>query len=202
MKKDLSFLKSNIIAHRGYFDNKNIPENSLRAFELAMKKNYIIELDLHLLKDKKIVVFHDDNLKRMTGINKNIKEYSYDELKNIKLLNSNYNIPTLEEVLKLVDGKVPMIIEFKYDRKPGQLEKEAVKQLDNYKGKFSVKSFNPLSVNWFRKHRPEYIRGLLINYSHKNIKQLITSKMILLNMCKPDYLSCSYKYYKSKKIKK
>lgn len=70
----LDFLKQNIIAHRGIHNiNKGIPENSLLAFEKAIKNNYIIELDLHILKDRNVVVFHDDNLERMTGIKKILK---------------------------------------------------------------------------------------------------------------------------------
>lgn len=71
MDKNLDFLKQNLITHRGMHDIKNgIPENSLKAFEKAMKNNYIIELDLHILRDDTVVVFHDDNLQRITGINK------------------------------------------------------------------------------------------------------------------------------------
>ena len=74
MKSDLNFLVSNLIAHRGYHSEEDsIPENSIPAFIKAIENNYIIELDLHILKDGNVVVFHDDNLDRMTGLNKNIK---------------------------------------------------------------------------------------------------------------------------------
>lgn len=199
--KNLEFLYSNIIAHRGFHDLKN-PENSIGAFKKAIKKNYLIEFDIHLLKDNTVVVFHDDNLKRMIGINKNIKDTTYEEIKNLKLLNSKYNIPTLKEVLDLVDGKVPIIIELKFDRKVGLLEKEVCKILDNYKGIFCVKCFNPLSVMWFKKHKRNYIRGLLID-SKKNIfiKKLASSN-IFLRLCNPDFISCRYSLFKNKKIKK
>ena len=79
--RDLSFLESNLIAHRGFFDNANgIPENSMIAFERAIENSYIIELDVHLLKDGKIVVFHDDNLGRMTGVDKKIKDFRWDNM--------------------------------------------------------------------------------------------------------------------------
>jgi len=78
--KNLEILKSNIIAHRGYYNNQDIPENSIKAFKKALKYNYIIEFDIHLLKDNNIVVFHDDNLKRITGINKKLKDLTYDDI--------------------------------------------------------------------------------------------------------------------------
>ena len=199
--KDLSFLKTNIIAHRGLHDNKN-PENSINAFKKAIDKNYIIELDIHLLKDNNIVVFHDNNLKRMANIDKELKDCTYEDIKNINLLNTNNKIPLFSEVLKLVDGKVPIIVEFKYDRKVGLLEKEAVKLLDNYKGIFCVKSFNPLTIRWFKKYRKNYIRGLLVDNKKNNLKEKISSSMILLNICKPDFISCKYTLYNNKKIRK
>jgi len=196
--KDLKFLKQNLIAHRGIHITE--PENSKKAIKEAIKKNYIVEFDVHLLKDNTIVVFHDDNLKRMAGIDKKLKDCTYEEIKNIKLLNTNNNIPTLTEVLEIVDEKVPIIIELKYDQKTGKLEKELVKILDNYQGKFCVMSFNPLSIRWFRKHRPNYIRGLLI--SHKTKKKRFISNKIMIFLVKPDYIYCNYKLYKNKKIKK
>lgn len=94
MKKDLNFLKNKIVAHRGYHDkDKGIPENSMLAFKRAIDENYLIEFDLHLLKDGKVVVFHDDNLKRMTGIDALIKDKTYEEIKQLKLLDTNERIP-------------------------------------------------------------------------------------------------------------
>lgn len=129
MKKNTDFLKQNLIAHRGMHSIKNgIPENSIKAFEKAIENSYIIELDVHILKDKSVIVFHDDNLKRMTGLNKDVRDVSYNEIKDLKLQNTNFNIPLLKDVLKLVDGKVPIIIELKTDVKCGSLEKETIKE--------------------------------------------------------------------------
>ena len=73
-----------IIAHRGVHNNIDIPENSLLAFKEAIKNNLAIELDVQLTKDNVLVVFHDNNLERMTKVNKNICNLTYNELKNIK----------------------------------------------------------------------------------------------------------------------
>ena len=148
--KDLEFLKNNLIAHRGCH-NELIPENSMPAFSKAIKNNLIIELDIHLLKDNKVVVFHDDNLKRMTGLDKPIKDLTYEEVRKLKLLNTNYKVPLLSDVLELINGKVPVIIELKYDTKYGLLESELLKILKNYKGLYAIKSFNPLSLYYFKK---------------------------------------------------
>lgn len=199
--KDFSFLKVGFIAHRG-FHTQEIPENSLSAFQKAIANGCTIEFDVHLLKDNKIVVFHDNNLKRMTGINKDIKDCTYDDLKNIQLLNTKEQIPTFQEVLNLINSQVPIIIELKYDVKKHKLEKELVKILDNYKGKFCVKSFDPFIMRWFQKNRPDYIRGLLVPSTYKNIQQYVSRKMLLLNFCNPDFISCDYKLFDDKKIQK
>ena len=198
--KNLNFLKQALIAHRGI--HTKYPENSLNAFKEAIKQNYIIEFDTHLLKDNTIVVFHDDNLKRMTGKNKKLKECTYEEIKNLKLQNTDNYIPKLEEVLSLINGKVPIIVETKYDQKTGLLEKELVKRLDKYKGDFCVKSFNPFSIRWFKKHRPNYIRGLLISMKNKTALQKLIHTRIITFLTKPDFISCNYKLYNNKNILK
>ena len=103
MKKQIFKDWSNI-CHRGLHDEK-IPENSMKVFSKAIKNNYVIELDIHLLKDNNVVVFHDDNLKRMTNKNINIKDMTYEEIKKINLKQTNEKIPLLKDVLKLVDKK-------------------------------------------------------------------------------------------------
>lgn len=202
MEKNLKFLKSNLIAHRGLHNNSEIPENSMLAFEKAIENKNIIELDVHLLKDNTIVVMHDDDINRMTSKNGKLKELTYEDIKELKLLNTNEKIPTLEQVLRLVDGKVPIIIELKYDRKAGELESELVKILDKYNGSFAVKSFNALSIRWIRKNRPNYIRGLLIGEKYKKWYDQLASKSIFMWLSKPDFVSCNYNLADNKRIQK
>ena len=207
MKRDTNFLTKNLIAHRGYHDiEKGIPENSMKAFAEAIKNNYIIELDVHLLKDSEVVVFHDDNLKRMTGVNKKVKECTYEEITEIKLKETEEKIPLLKDVLNLVDGKVPIIIELKTDLRCGKLEKEVIKILEKYNGEYAIKSFNPLSVNYFRKHSPSTIRGQLAS-DFKNDKMFILKKLFLKYMLfnfisKPDFISYDIRTLPNKKIAK
>ena len=196
-----------IVAHRGYHDKSRlIPENSMLAFKRAINNNYIIELDVHILKDNTVVVFHDDNLLRLTGINKKIKDTTYDEIKHLKLYNSDEHIPLFIDVLKLINGKVPVIIELKTDVKVGKLENKVLDILKNYSGKFAIKSFNPLSMYYVKIKNNDIIRGQLVsNFKNKKmnvLKKLILSKMLLNFLVKPDFISCDIKYVRSKKIKK
>lgn len=207
--KDLKFLKETIIAHRGVHNEKDIIENSLEAFKEAVNKNYIIELDVHFLKDGEVVVFHDDNIERMTGINKNLKDCTYDEIRNIKLLNKNTYIPKFSDVLKLVDGKVPIVIELKNDNKVGLLESSLVQILKKYNGKYAVQSFNPLSIMWFKNNYPNIIRGQLVckfkNKKMDNIKKFILKTMFFNIITNPDFISHSVddlSYKEVNKIKK
>ena len=101
-------------AHRGLFDpSASVPENSLDAMRRAVEKGYGIEIDVQLTKDDVPVVFHDANFKRMCGIDGNVCNYTLSELRELKLGDSNQLIPTLKEVLLEVDGKVPLLIEYK-----------------------------------------------------------------------------------------
>lgn len=208
--KELNFLKENLIAHRGLHSReKNIIENSMEAFLQAINKNYIIELDVHCLKDGEVVVFHDDNLERLTGINKNLKDCSYEEIKNVKLSNQNTYIPKLLDVLNLVNGKVPILIELKTDNKVGVLEESLMKILKNYKGNYAVQSFNPFSVKWFKNNYPNIVRGQLLS-KFKNDKMNIITKFWLKSMLfnyitKPDFISYNVddlNYNEAKKIRK
>lgn len=200
-------LKNLYISHRGYHNiNDGIPENSILSFKKSLDYNHIIELDVHLLKDNKIVVFHDDNLKRVTGIDKKIKDCTYDELNNLKLFNTKEIIPLFEDVLKLVNGKVMLDIELKSDNKVGKLEEELVKLLENYKGEFIVKSFNPFTIRWFNKNRPNYIVGLLCsNYKKEKmniVKKFVLKHMLFNSFCKFDFLAYNIHALPNKKISK
>ena len=192
--RSINFLKENIIAHRGVHSKEmNIVENSIESFQKAIEKNYIIELDVHCLKDGEVVVFHDDNIERMTGINKNIKDCTYEEIKNIKLYNQNTYIPKFFDVLKIVNGKVPILIELKYDNKIGLLEEKLMEKLKDYFGKFAIQSFNPFSLKWFKDNYPDIIRGQLVskfkNEKMNKIKKLLLKNMLFNFITKPDFIS-------------
>ena len=101
-------------AHRGLWNmERGIPENSLPAFKKAVDHGFAIELDVHLTSDGQIVVFHDDTLKRMCQLDQSVESMTYDELSRYRLMNTDCRIPLLTEVLKLVNGRVPLLIELK-----------------------------------------------------------------------------------------
>ena len=207
MKKDLTFFEGKIIAHRGYHGEKyGIPENSMLSFRKAIEKGYAIEIDLHLLKDGNIVVMHDDTTTRMTGVDKILKNCTYNDLKDLRLNNTNEHIPLLQEVLELVDGKVPLLIEYKYDLKAGILEEKSMEILKQYKGKFAIQSFSPFSVKWFKDNYKEIPRGQLsYDYKDENIgffKKIIMKNLFTNIINKPDFISYSIKSMPRKRITK
>lgn len=196
-------MKNKLIAHRGLHD-KDTPENSMGAFKKALEKDIAIEFDVHLLKDNKIVVFHDDNLKRMTGIDKKINELSYDEIKDIKLANSDEKIPLLEDVLKLVNGKVLLDIELKCDHEKYKLEDALIEVLKDYTGKIVLKSFDYKTVKYLKK-KTSYKVGILIkNLEGKNINKFdryLLKSNLFLKYIKPDFIACDYRILDYKNIK-
>ena len=148
------------IAHRGLHD-KRAPENSLSAFKNAMDKGYGIELDVQIISDETVVVFHDESLSRMTGNDGYVKFLTKEDLKMLTLKDSKETIPTLEEALAFIDGKAPIIIEIKNQSKVGKLEQKVIEILKNYKGPFAIASFNPLVLSYFKEHAPKILRGQL-----------------------------------------
>ncbi len=186
-------------AHRGLW-NESVPENSLAAFELAVKAGYGIELDIQLSKDGRIVVFHDATLHRMCGVNKRVSELTLAELKTLSLARTEHRIPTLIEVLQLVDGKVPLLIELKGEDIDTTLCGRAAKILDNYRGAFCVESFNPVILSWFKNYRPRYARGQLVTDLLKEKKKgnkflsFVLSYMLLNFLSRPDFIAIDKKY--------
>ena len=188
----------NIIAHRG-IHNEAIPENSMKAFSLALKKNIPIEFDVHILKDKNIVVFHDDNLKRMTNKNKFIKECTYEEIKDLKLKNTDEKIPLLKDVLKLVGGKVLLDIELKMDVTDHSLEDGLIEILKDYNGEVILKSFDYRKVKYLKKHT-NYKIGLLIKRM-SGFKDFIIRNINFNILIKPDFLACNKNMLDCKSVK-
>lgn len=186
-------------AHRGLW-NENVPENSLAAFELAVREKYGIELDIQFSRDGRIVVFHDVTLKRMCGVERRVCDLTLAELKTLRLLGTNQQIPTLVEVLQLVDGRVPLLIELKGDDIDTTLCSRVAKILDNYGGAFCVESFNPMMLSWFKNYRPRYARGQLVTDFIKEKRRgnkflsFLLSHMLLNFLSRPDFIAVHKKY--------
>ena len=147
------------------------PENSLKAFRYAVDHHYGAELDVRLLADGNLGILHDSALSRTTGrpgILENLRE---EDLKNYHLQGSAETIPTLKQVLDLVDGKVPLIIELKpYKGNVSKLCARVFQELDGYDGVFCIESFNPWVLFWMKKNRPDVVRGQLAKNYLRDLK--------------------------------
>ncbi len=158
-RRDISALQGLDYAHRGLW-NEERPENSLAAFRAALDKGYGIELDVHRTADGHLVVHHDDSLLRMTGIDRRIAQSTLAEVRACCLPNGE-PVPTYDEVLELVAGRVPMIVEVKVESNAEALCSAVYGRMQRYTGPWCMESFYPGAVKWFRVHAPQVIRGQL-----------------------------------------
>ena len=181
------------IAHRGLFCNEmGIPENSMLAFGRAVEAGVAIELDVRLSKDHKLVVFHDANCKRMTGRNIKIGDMTYEELKKLSLKETDQHIPLLSQVLELVNGRVPLLIEIKNIAFVGRLEWRLLKMLSKYQGKYIIESFHPGVVWWIKRHARHVVVGQLVSMhstSLNPIEKLVMNQQGFYRFTKPDFMA-------------
>lgn len=187
-----------VYAHRG-LHSAEVPENSMEAFRLAKESGFGVELDIHLLKDGNLAVFHDGDLKRMTGKEGRIVDLTTEQLQDYHLNGTDQVIPQFQDVLNLFDGKVPLIVELKSVNNYAQLCKKACTMLDGYNGVYCLESFDPRCIRWLKKNRPDLIRGQLCqNYFKPNkanlpgiLKFLLSNQMINF-LTTPDFVA--YKF--------
>lgn len=193
-------LENLVIAHRGMFDNKKVPENSLAAFRRAITFQQPIELDIQLTKDEKIVVVHDYNLKRLIGEDVFVKDLTLAEIQSYFLFDTKEVIPTLEQVFSLVDGKVLIDIEIKENEKPTVLIKSLLTLLEKYSGDVVLKSFYPTVIRSLKKKKVSYPVGLLLTdtFQHKIAYSILTLPQ-LIQLLQPDFLAISKKLVHKKK---
>ncbi|MCQ2387027.1 MAG: glycerophosphodiester phosphodiesterase [Clostridia bacterium] len=201
-----SWLLTRPIAHRGLWGN-DIIENSLTAYQKAVDFNYPIEIDLYMSSDGVLYSFHDKNLKRMTNDDRNICDISSSEIDKLRLLISDQKIPSFMEVLNLVNGKVPLLIELKDQPNGKLLVEKTLSILKDYKGEFAIQSFNPLYIKIVKDKMPNAIRGILATCDKEDLKEkkpltrFIVKNMALNFLIKPDFISYYYKGYPLKNRK-
>lgn len=192
MDNTYNFLIDKYIAHRGFHNEEN-PENTIGAFERAIENNYAIELDCQLLSDGEVVVVHDNKLSRLCGLDKYVSNLKKEDIENLYVLNSKYKIPFLKDVLSLVDGRTPLLIEIKNSLKVGELESKMYELLKDYKGEYAVQSFNPYSLQWFKKNAPNVLRGQLSSYFKGEdlsyIKKSLLKRLRLNKVSSPHFIS-------------
>lgn len=200
-----TWLIEKYIAHRGLHDDKH-PENSISAFKNAVDNDYAIELDIQQLSDGTVVVFHDETLSRMTGQDGYIQNLTKKELKNYKLAQSEECIPTLEEALKTIAGRVPVLVEIKNSTKVGSLEQKTLEILKKYTGDYAIQSFNPYVLIWFKENAPEILRGQLSSKFKKVpltfVKKYALKRFKLNKQSEPHFISYRAKDLPSRFIRK
>ena len=204
-KRDISDFRGKMYAHRGLHgivDGKWIPENSLVAFRKAKEHNLSVELDVQMTKDRQLVVFHDNNLRRMCGVYAKVKDLTYEELCQYPLKHSKEKIPLLKEVLKVLDH-MDIICEIKNHNgnKNDEFCRLVYDQISSYQGCVCVESFSPFLMHWFYINHPEIIRGQLSNRMSSREGaffpvNFIMSHLLINRISKPDFIA--YKFSDTK----
>jgi len=199
--KNIHCMEGWLYAHRGIHDNtSDAPENSLKAFALAVENGFGIELDVQLTKDLIPVILHDYNLMRSCGTDKKVSSLTYEELQEYHLFESVEKIPTLKEVLELVNGKVPLIVELKIVWKADKICTIVNELLKGYSGFYVIESFNPFGLMWYRRYAPKVIRGQLSTDFKREMTdgdplQYFLLKHLLTNfLTKPDFIAFHHVY--------
>lgn len=184
-----------VYCHRGSFDNAEIPENSLSAFRRSAEQGLAVELDVRPTRDGKIVVFHDSNISRMCGGDHRVRDLSFEELSEYRLLGTEEKIPLFSEVLKVCAG-VPVYCEVKTEG--AEVEPEFLERvyelIKDYEGQVVIVSFSPFVLKWFRANHPELIRGQL-SAGAKHLKgggpivSFALANLMFNFLAKPDFIS-------------
>ncbi len=197
-RPDAPYFAGGLYAHRGLHSD-GVPENSLPAFATAVEYGYGIELDVHLTSDGCLVVHHDGNIKRLTGCDLEIERADASEIVTKTLCGTEHTIPRFSEVLDLVGGKIPMIVELKCKTgtDPAPLCERVMGYLDSYKestgGEYCIESFNPYVVKWLRKNRPDVFRGQLTEAFYSRGKKtaiMYAMENLFINILgRPDFVA-------------
>lgn len=187
-------------AHRGLFD-KDKAENSMSAFKAARDAGFGIELDVRLCADGSLVVFHDATLLRVCGVEGKVIDRTASELAALSLSGTGEGVPTFAEVLKLIDGAVPLLIEMKQEPGESGVAEALVKELAGYNGPFIVESFNPLALKALKKLNPAILRGMLSTEYTKDerykgkVLYALLERLMLNFFARPDFISYDHKGY-------
>lgn len=203
-KPDLTPFETKLYAHRGLHDNRSqAPENSMAAFRKAVEAGYGIEMDVQLTADKVPVIFHDFTLARVCGVQGYVKDYTFKQLREFNLLDSGEKIPALRDVLEMVGGRVPLIIEYKSNDMDMTICEKVDPMLRAYKGIYCIESFNPLILLWYRRHRPKVMRGQLSDVFYREPEyrplpkavQMLPFQFLVGNfLSKPDFIAYNHLY--------
>ncbi len=172
-----------------------VPENSLAAFASAVERGFGIELDVQLSGDGQPVVFHDWELDRLTGETGPLAARAAAELGKVKLTGSDDAIPTLRQVLDLVAGRAPLLVEIKSRRETRvpPLCLAVRRELEGYRGPHAVIGFDPRVIRWFALYSPLTPRGLsFTDDGDKSLPRRIRRRLALWH-ARPDFITYNIK---------
>ena len=200
--KGMEKFKKTKYAHRGLHGTVDADtyaaENSLTAFRRAVEHGFGIELDVHVTKDGEVVVFHDDTTDRVTGVKGKVKDFTLAELRELRLSGTEDTVPTLKEVLALVDGKIPLLIEIKETGTDHSISEATAEVLKDYNGEFIVESFSPLAFGAFRKAFPGIPCGFLcdkltLDKKQRALKFRLIQRQLLNVVARPAFIALCHK---------
>lgn len=197
-QKDIKRFAKVKYAHRG-LHNGTRAENSMSAFRAAVEAGYGIELDVRLSRDGELVVFHDDTLSRVTGVDGKVIDLTYEELLKIHLSGTDDTVPRFTDVLALVDGKVPLLVEIKEDAGDSKVSAKTAEILREYKGDYIVESFNPLSLRNIKKLLPGVTAGLLSQryYEYEQYRKplyFLLQTLLINRICSPSFIAYDHRH--------
>lgn len=186
----VAWLAGTTFAHRGLHGD-GVPENSLQGFALAVERGYGIECDIQRAYDGQAMVFHDWDLGRLTGEAGPLGKRSSGQLRGLQLQGSEERIPTLRELLDLVAGPVPLLIEIKSRReiRPNAVCLAVRRVLEGYRGPHAVMSFDPRVTRWFAAHSPVTTRGLVLTEENDRWFMGSLRRHAALWHARPDFLA-------------
>ena len=187
--KRVVFLSGQPFAHRGLHGDGRI-ENSRAAFRAAIAAGHGIECDVQLSRDGQVFVFHDSDLDRLTGSQGRVAETPASALDAIHLSGTDEALPRLDQILALIAGRAPLLIEVKTnDRHVAPFCLAVRRALEGYRGPVAVMSFNPLVARWFALHAPRIVRGLVVTEEGKRGLRGRLERHLALWQARPDFLA-------------
>lgn len=199
-RPDTSLFKKVYFAHRGLHDNAgDAPENSMAAFRKAVEAGLGMELDVQVTSDGVPVIFHDFSLERVCGAQGKVVNHTFKELQAYTLCQSKERIPRLSELLELVDGRVPLIVEIKAETADVSCCAVIDGLLRAYHGAYCIESFNPMVLWWFRLNRGDVVRGQLSSNFRRegvywNILYFAMTHLLFNFLTKPDFIAYNHKF--------
>jgi glycerophosphoryl diester phosphodiesterase len=183
----VSFLLTRDVAHRGLWGGR-IPENSLAAARAAIAAGFAIECDVRLSGDGGVIVFHDADAGRLCGRAGRIATMNAEAIAALRLAGTGEPVPRLADLLALIGGRTPLLIEVKTDGPAaGALCLAVRRALEGYRGPVAVMGFNPEVSHWFARHAPKIVRGLVME-EKKGLRDAVRRRLAVLR-AQPHFLA-------------